>query len=833
MATKTGTIALNSRTLYWRMTIAEDSYNIAANTSTVSYSFEYYMSAGSGGWADGNSIMFQLGINGYTSLINCFYVNGTLQSSIKNNQTYTNQAGTYKFNYLGGGSTYRTAKFCPKGQSGESADVIAQSSGTVTYTHGSDGSGSVYLQARFGMAGTGAAATKGTIHTMTSDTITLTDLRKTATVSAGTGATISPTTSSYQVNLNGSYTVSGNKLTLPIGSSTSSITASAQTGYNTPTWNRSSGTMTGDLTFTASATKLTYSVSYNKGDASSGTAPGAQTKTYGTALTLATNTGNLSKSSTSHSNNRTGQAITLSYNANGGTGAPSNNTGTGVTVPGTFTRSYTFNGWGTSSGTETVAYNAGGSYTANAAITLYPAWKHSDGSTSYTATSASATISSTKPTKANTDTNVTITVSYDANGGSGAPGNSTGTAVNTTPHPFSQWAAGSATGTKYNAGATYTESITASKTVTMYAIYGDGTTTRKSNPSITLSSTTPTRTGYSFQGWSTSSTATTKSYDAGKAYTFDANTKLYAVWSINTWSVSYNKGDATSGTAPSAQTKTYNQNLTLATNSGNLAHSSTSQSGTKAITVSYDANGGSSTSSSGSGNATTTATVTWTAAGWATSQGGAKAYDFGGTYSNNSAATLYPAWSKSTGTPSVVTGASITTAAAISHANESATGYSVTYDMAGGTGGPSAQTSGDRTVTYSFSKWNTNSSGTGTTYNANTSYSFSSDAKLYAIWTSTTGTTSSWSCPSAVPTKSGFDFVGWSTISTDTNPPFLPGQTYTITSDLKLYAIWKSSGSVRVDTGSGFKYGRPYVWTTKWVPGTAYMHDGSSWKKGV
>lgn len=131
--------------------------------------------------------------------------------------------------------------------------------------------------------------------------------------------------------------------------------------------------------------------------------------------------------------------------------------------------------------------------------------------------------------KNNTDANVTITVTYNANGGSGAPGNSTGTAVNTTPYTFNKWALNSTSGTQYAAGASYT--IPAANS-TMYATWTTGTTTRKSNPSITLSSTKPTRSGYNFKGWSTSSTATTASYSAGTAYTFSANTTLYAVWEL-------------------------------------------------------------------------------------------------------------------------------------------------------------------------------------------------------------------------------------------------------------------------------------------------------------
>ncbi|MGN1227613.1 MAG: InlB B-repeat-containing protein, partial [Christensenellales bacterium] len=53
-----------------------------------------------------------------------------------------------------------------------------------------------------------------------------------------------------------------------------------------------------------------------------------------------------------------------------------------------------------------------------------------------------------------------------------------------------------------------------------------------SGVSITLSSTIPTRNGYNFLGWSTSSTATTATYSAGANYTSNSNTNLYAVWEL-------------------------------------------------------------------------------------------------------------------------------------------------------------------------------------------------------------------------------------------------------------------------------------------------------------
>lgn len=85
--------------------------------------------------------------------------------------------------------------------------------------------------------------------------------------------------------------------------------------------------------------------------------------------------------------------------------------------------------------------------------------------------------------------------------------------------------------------------------------------TKEYDVAITLSSTKPTRTGYSFLGWSTSSTATSASYSPGATYSTNADLALYAVWKAYTYTISY---DANGGSgAPSSQTKTYGVTLTL------------------------------------------------------------------------------------------------------------------------------------------------------------------------------------------------------------------------------------------------------------------------------
>lgn len=77
---------------------------------------------------------------------------------------------------------------------------------------------------------------------------------------------------------------------------------------------------------------------------------------------------------------------------------------------------------------------------------------------------------------------------------------------------------------------------------------------------LTLSSTKPTRTGYTFQGWATSASGGV-AYAAGASYTANAKATLYAVWKANTYTVTYNANGGTG--APANQTKTYGVTLAL------------------------------------------------------------------------------------------------------------------------------------------------------------------------------------------------------------------------------------------------------------------------------
>ena len=148
-------------------------------------------------------------------------------------------------------------------------------------------------------------------------------------------------------------------------------------------------------------------------------------------------------------------SYTVSYNANGGSGGPGNQTkwyDTNLTLSSSIPSraGHSFVRWNTNTNNTGTGYAPGATYTGNAGLTLYAIW-----------------------------TAHTYTVQYNANGGSGAPGNQTKT-------------------------------------------YG---------VNLTLSSTIPTRPNYNFLGWSASPNGGVD-YNAGGPYINNSGITLYAVWQL-------------------------------------------------------------------------------------------------------------------------------------------------------------------------------------------------------------------------------------------------------------------------------------------------------------
>ena len=170
----------------------------------------------------------------------------------------------------------------------------------------------------------------------------------------------------------------------------------------------------------------------------------------------------------------------------------------------------------------------------------------------------------------------------------------------------------SSTGDTASANYSLTTTASVQYTITWNANGGDAvspsSTTVTAGSSVTTP--TPTRTGHTFSTWrSPVSGDLMYSYGAGITFTPTESFTLYAIWTKNTYSVTYSGNGNTGGTAPSSQTKTYGDDLTLRTNSGSLTKSGS------------------------------------TFAGWNTSTDGTGTdYAVSATYSTNAALSLYAKW---------------------------------------------------------------------------------------------------------------------------------------------------------------------------------------------
>ena len=201
---------------------------------------------------------------------------------------------------------------------------------------------------------------------------------------------------------------------------------------------------------------------------------------------------------------------------------------------------------------------------------------------------------------------------------------------------------------------------------------------------LTLSSSVPYRFNYEFVGWSTSSSATVATYNAGASYTGNVSVTLYAVWKYKpaTYTVGY---DANGGTgAPGRQTKTYGVTLTLTTIQPTRRN--------------------------------------YLFLGWSKDRNATSAsYSAGGSYTDNADVTLYAVWQYNPET------------------------YTIRYDANGGTGAPANQSKTygvpltlsavkPTRAGYEFLGWSTDPMTMLTNYAPGERYTDEASITLYAVW---------------------------------------------------------------------------------------------------
>lgn len=347
---------------------------------------------------------------------------------------------------------------------------------------------------------------------------------------------------------------------------------------------------------------------------------------------------------------------------------------------------------------------------------------------------------------------------------------------------------------------------------------------------LTLSSSIPSRNGYEFLGWSTSSSATTATYQSGSEYTNNSNLTLYAVWKANTYSIEY---DANGGSgAPATQTKEHGKSILLSSiepvrTGYNFLGWSKSETATYALyssgeeffadedtklyavwdikkySIKYNANGGSgvpSTQTKEHGkNVNLSRTVPtrtgYDFLGWSTYPSATTAtYQSGSLYTNNSDVTLYAVWK-------IIT-------------------YSIQYDANGGNGAPANQTKSYGTAIYissskptrtgyDFMGWAASPNSNVIAYNAGDAYTENQSVSLYAVWSKKQYTIiydanggsgapekqikehgQSISLSNVIPKRDGYYFIKWSEDRTGNGTGYTARDIYSKDSSVILYAIW-------------------------------------------
>ena len=333
--------------------------------------------------------------------------------------------------------------------------------------------------------------------------------------------------------------------------------------------------------------------------------------------------------------------VTVTFNANGGSTGTSSmrvlKNGSLSSLPTATRTGYSFNGWFTASSGGTKVTTA---TTFSQDTTVYAQWTPITYTVTYNANGGTnapsaqtkthdvaLTLSSQTPSRPNSSAG-SYTVTLNANGGSVSP--TSLSAARTTSYSFKNWnTAANGSGTSYNPGASYT----ANAAVTLYAQWNSSTAT------ASVSLPTPTRSGYSFQGWAASSTA---SSGTTGSYTPSGDVTLYAVWKADTYTVSYNANGGSG--EPSAQTKKHDVALTLSSDTPTHASEFAGS-----YTVTLEPNGG---SFGGSMNALRTTNYSFKS--WNTARDGSgTSYSPGASYTANADATLYAQWNSSTTTASV------------------------------------------------------------------------------------------------------------------------------------------------------------------------------------
>ena len=407
---------------------------------------------------------------------------------------------------------------------------------------------------------------------------------------------------------------------------------------------------------------------------------------------------------------------------------------------------YTITSWSTNSDGSTSDYDFGDSYTTNAALTLYPVWTADTYTITYAKGSVSGSTGSNQTATKTHDIALTLPNSATANGyftktgytvvgwSANEDGSTTDFAlggsytIEAADTFYPVWEANDYTVTYTYNGATGGNSVTS----IVYTVDG-----------IQVSLPTPTRPGYTFEGWHSDSGLTTRVGLGGASYAPTANITLYAKWDEGTYTVIFEYDGATGGNSDDDDTYT---------------------TGGTAITLPTPLRTG------------------YTFGGWYSNAGLTTSVGAAGaSYAPTSNLTIYARWTAIT--------------RSVTYDDTNASAGSVPVDGAsyiiGDTVVVKANSGSLRRTGFTFDGWTVAADGSGTVLNAGSTVTVAtSDITLYPKWSPITytisynlnggtgdvsGAPTSWqtatsnvSLPTSGITKTGFTFDGWQELGSTT-----------------------------------------------------------------
>lgn len=549
------------------------------------------------------------------------------------------------------------------------------------------------------------------------------------------------------------------------------------------------------------------------------------------------------------------QRFTVTYQGNGSTGGavPADSAGydknTNAAVlgnPGNLVRTgYTFAGWNTALDGSGMSYDAGDHINVGqSGATLYAKWVVNSYTVNYDGNGATA--GAAPPSGSHTyNTGVTM------------PGNS-GNLVRT-GYTFAGWnTAANGSGTNYPAGSTYT--IGAAH-VTLYAKWtiNSYTVSFNSNGGSTIGSQTvnyggaairpndPIKTGHTFEGWYKDSGLT---IDFDFAEEIEDHTTLYANWTVNSYTVTYNDNGSEGGSVPAGGSYGYNTGVLIPGNPGGLVKTGYTLAGWNTA-ADGSGSGYMTVDTLTMGAANVTLYAQWTIDSYSVTFNGNGAtsgsvpadsshvYNTGVTVQGNPGGLVktghtFAGWNTAadgSGTD-YTTGETFTIGAAnvTLYAQWTINGYKVTYDGNGATSGNVPEDSshnyntsvtvpgnpgGLAKTVHTFAGWNTAADGSGTDYVESDSFTIgAADVTLYAQWTvnrytvtydgngATSGrvpadSSHDYNTVVTVPgnpgdlVRTGHTFAGWTTAADGGGTDYVESDEFAIgAADVTLYAIW-------------------------------------------